>query len=135
MLMATSAGALVNFLCNLFLIPRFAENGAAIATVMAEVVVATVSFINATRYFDMQMIFQPYYQYWLATVPIPIITMLLRFLSIHYVIRVGMTIILSCGCYFGILLLLKNEYLHTVIGIVLRKLGLKQDIVEKRKQQ
>lgn len=39
------AGAIVDFVLNLFLIPRYASSGAAFATVMAEVMVVIVQFI------------------------------------------------------------------------------------------
>ena len=39
------AGAIVDFVLNLFLIPRYASSGAAFATVMAELIVVIVQFI------------------------------------------------------------------------------------------
>lgn len=119
MLIATSVGAMINFIFNLCLIPRFAEQGAAIATVLAETVVAVISYSNASRFFEMRKFFSRYYQYWIAAVPIPLIAIIFKQLPIHYVIRMIMTIIFSCICYFGILFFIKNEYFLAVVKKVI----------------
>lgn len=127
MFIATSIGAAVNFACNSILIPEYAENGAAIATVFAETVVAVVSFINASHFFEMKKFFRKYYQYWLAAIPIPVIAVMLRKLPIHYALRMGAVIVISALCYFTVLLLLKNEYLISAISGLLSKFKIKRD--------
>ena len=102
--------------------PRFAENGAAVATVIAETVVAFVSFFNASKFFDMRGIFRYYYQYWIAALPIPLIAVLGRKIHVHYVLRMGIVIILSIGCYFLALFLIKNPYFVEALRSAIRKL-------------
>lgn len=126
-LCATMSGAVTNFIGNLLLIPRFAENGAAIATVVTETIIAIISFACARKSFDMRQIFKNYYQYWLAAVPIPLIAMLAKMLPIHYVIRMFAVITLSVACYFLILLLLKNDCLLEAFQAVRNKLMRKRD--------
>ena len=126
-LCATMSGAVTNFSCNLFLIPRFAENGAAIATVAAEMVVTIVCFACVRKFFDMRQIFNKYYQYWLAAIPIPLITILAKTLPVHYVIRMFIVMVLSAGCYFLLLLVLKNDYLLETFQTVRNNLMEKQD--------
>lgn len=109
-LMSTSVGAVSNFLCNLLLIPRWAENGAAVGTVVAESAVAIVCFLNVKRYFDVSKIFCSYYQYWLAVLPIPLIAVLFRQFSIPSFLRICFVILLSCFAYFAALYLQKNVY-------------------------
>ena len=126
-LLSTSVGAMTNLICNALLIPRFSENGAALATVLAETAVAIVCLLNAKRYFDMGQVFKHYYQYWVSASPIPLITMLAKMLPVHYVIRMLIVMVLSAGCYFLFLFVLKNDYLLEAFGAVRNKLVGKRD--------
>lgn len=117
-LISTLTGAVTNFTCNLLLIPRFAENGAAVATVVAETCVAGVCFFNAARYFPMAEIFRGHWQYWLAALPILPIGALLRGCLTNDIVRVATTVALSAGCYFAALACLKNEYFMEALGKV-----------------
>lgn len=114
-LVSTMTGAVTNFACNSFLIPRFAENGAAIGTVVAETAVAMICLINANMFFDMRKVFRCFWQYWVAAAPIPVFALVLRTLSLHYVITMILIIFFSACSYFGILLILKNSYLMDII--------------------
>lgn len=114
-LCSTLAGAITNFACNSILIPRYAENGAAAATVLAETAVAVVCFINVRKYFDMKVVFRSAWQYWVAAVPIPLIAVWIKGWSVHYVIEIFFIIMLSVMCYGMILLCLKNRYLLEVV--------------------
>ena len=120
-LLSTCTGAVTNFIFNLLLIPRFAENGAAAATVLAESSVAVVCFFNMRRFFSAKKIFREYYQYWIAALPIPIVAWIFRLLPIHDLLRMGGVIAVSILSYFGGLYLLKNPYLLEVLNIVSKK--------------
>ncbi len=108
---ATVVGAITNFICNMVFIPRLAECGAAIGTVVAEVCVAMVSFYNASRFFNMKRIFRVYFQYWLAALPIPLIAWLAGHVFEYDFMYVTLVILASIPAYFGVLYLLKNEFL------------------------
>lgn len=126
MLLATSLGAITNLISNAILIPRFAENGAAIATVLAETVVATVSYCNASRFFCMKQFFKKYCQYWVAAAPIPLIAYVIKILPIYYMFQILLIIFLSCGNYFFILWKMKNQYMIEVMETVRDKLKSKE---------
>lgn len=119
-LISTCLGAITNLICNAVLIPRYAENGAAIATVLAETVVAFVSYHNASRFFDMRRFFKCYYQYWLAALPIPLIALLFRHMVQNSILRIIITVVVSASIYFLSLIKQRNEY---VIQICQRMLG------------
>lgn len=57
---ATAVGAIVNFLLNMLFIPEQAENGAAIATVVAETSVTVMMFIFGRKYINIKK-FTPHY--------------------------------------------------------------------------
>ena len=65
---ATSIGAIINFILNLCLIPQLAQNGASIATVIAEIVV-TISMIFIGRlYIPIKWINKNYLHYLISTI-------------------------------------------------------------------
>ena len=110
-LRSTLTGAITNFTFNMLLIPRFAENGAAVATVLAETAVTVICFWNIGKFYDQKTIFSKYYQYWIAAVPIPVILLLVRCIPVHYVAKICFAIPTAACCYFIILWLLRNPYL------------------------
>lgn len=121
-LISTTVGALVNLVCNALLIPRFAENGAAVATVIAEGMVALVCFLNIRRYVNIRQIFGAYWQYWVAMLPTLLFDWLLRLLPMHYVMRMLALMALSAGSYFAVLYLLKNPFFSEALSILKRKI-------------
>lgn len=121
-LISTTVGAALNFLFNLVLIPRYAENGAAVATVISEAGVFAVSLYNASCFFDMKYNFRKYYQYWIAAMPIPLIAVIVAQWEFSSVTRMAIVITTSVVLYFAILLVLKNEYLQQVFLILTGKM-------------
>lgn len=109
-LVSTSVGAVINFILNSFLIPRYAENGAAVATVVAELSVAIVCLMNVCRFFDMRQAFRFVWHYWIAAAVIPVVVSLIKMIDVFYAVRLALAIPLSVMLYFLILLLLKNQY-------------------------
>lgn len=121
-LLSTCVGAVVNVICNSIFIPRFAENGAAIGTVVAETAVAVVCLLNASRLLDLKSIFKGYYQYWIAALPIFFIAFLIKRLELNYVIEMIAIMGMSGLCYAGILYAFKNEYLIYAVEVILKKM-------------
>lgn len=126
-LVSTLLGAVTNMIFNLLLIPHYSENGAAIATVFAEMVVAIVCYLNARHFFEMRKIFRKYYQYWLAAIPILVITKLVEMTIINYIFRMIIIVSLSFGSYFSVLIILRNDYLLEAFRILENKVGKKSD--------
>ena len=118
---STCVGACINLTCNAILIPRYAENGAAIGTVFAETAVTAVCFYNAGKFYDIREIFRHIWQYVLAALPIPLIAWLAqRFLSGSLWVCF-MVIPLSGAAYSAGLLFLHNPYCVEIVRIYFRK--------------
>lgn len=114
-LISTTAGAVANFISNSFLIPRWAENGAAVGTVIAETIVAIICFCNAKRFLDLRTIFKETYQYWVsAVVMIPVIYAI-RSLDLNVVLKIFLPVPAAAAVYFTILLVLGNPYLKLLL--------------------
>lgn len=123
LLSATLSAALTNLIMNSILIPRYAENGAAIATVFAELVAAIISYINAKRIIGIDGAFNNYLQYILAALPIIIYRTLAGLLFDSYALIVLFTVCISVLSYGFILKKLKNDYYLEARDIFLAKLG------------
>lgn len=121
-LVSTSVGAVTNLSLNSVLIPRYAENGAAVATVIAELAVAIVCLINVQRFFDMKEVFRFIWHYWFAAAVIPVVVSLIKLMDVPYVIHIILAIPVSVMLYFFILLLLKNLYAKEAFQMVSKKL-------------
>ena len=67
-IMSTLVGAIVNFTLNLVLIPQYAQNGAAIATVIAESCVTITMIILGVKYLPFKLLNRKYIFYLLGIV-------------------------------------------------------------------
>jgi O-antigen/teichoic acid export membrane protein len=122
-LISTCIGAITNFTLNMLFIPKYSYIGASIATVVAELIVAIVCFINAKQTFDITGIFSGYYQYWIAAVPIIIIIKIIQWLDLGDIKTVLFGVVLSVGIYFMLLALMKNIYVYEMMEIVNQKIA------------
>lgn len=65
---STALGAIVNFILNLWLIPIFAQDGASIATVIAEIVVTISMIFIGCKYIPIKWINKNYLHYLMGTI-------------------------------------------------------------------
>lgn len=126
-LQSTITGAITNFIFNMLLIPKFAENGAAMATVLAEASVSAVCLWNIGKFFDRKEIFSKYIHYWIAALPIPAVVLLTNYLPVHYALRMCISIPISVVCYFAVLLLLCNPFVLEIKNNLLTKIRIKEN--------
>lgn len=113
-LRSTCAGAITNFICNMLLVPELSEDGAAVATVIAETVVTVICYVNVRKYLKLSSIFKGYHQYWLAAIPILFIGYGTTKFMEHGALRICVVTITSSCCYFAVLFIQKNQYVLEV---------------------
>ena len=99
-IISSSVAAVTNFVCNAILIPYFAENGAAVATVIAEGTSAMVCYIYLRKVFNVNTIFENYYQYWIAACPILLVGILSERYLNSSILKVFVIIYVSIVLYF-----------------------------------
>lgn len=109
-LASTSVGAITNFILNSILIPRYAENGAAVATVIAEMAVAIVCLKNVWKYFDMKNVLRSLWQYAVAAMVIPVVALLTKLMNVPYFFHIILVIPLSALGYAFFLRVMNNSY-------------------------
>lgn len=117
-------GGIINFILNLILIPNYYSIGAAIASVMGEIVINILNFVYLykNRLYNIKNILKMSYKYLFSGSIMLIITKIIsynfaeNFINLFIVIGIGVVI------YFGILVILKDEMVFDGIKIVKKKL-------------
>ena len=104
-------GAIINFILNCILISNFKSIGAAIASVIAEAIITIIQFVLAKDYISFKRILKESYKYILSgAIMLISLSVLMPDLppSIINTLKIALT---GTSIYFGILLLLKDEFL------------------------
>ncbi len=118
----TGIAAATNMIVNFFLIQSFSYNGAAWATVMAELVEFVMILWIANKFLSLKGMFDTIWQYVVASIGLIVVCLAIRFLQMPHIASIMMSVVGSAGCYFIILSLLKNEYVLYAANFVKSKL-------------
>lgn len=105
---SVAAGAIFAFILNLILIPYFAHIGAAIATLISELVVLIAQIILISKEYRILMPFKTISKYFIATLILAILIILIKFGTKQYWLRLFIAVPTGVFLYFGVLLLLKE---------------------------
>ncbi|MBR1798213.1 MAG: flippase [Clostridiales bacterium] len=103
------AGAAVNIIGNAILIPLYAEIGAAAASVISEVLVATVYIILGSRYFRLTVSPKEILKALIGAVVMGAVVLLTAQISDNLYIRLAAQILIGVVTYFGLLLVTKES--------------------------
>lgn len=101
-LTSTLTGAMVNLILNSILIPRFAENGAALASVIAEFSVMLICFCYVKKELGNLNILKKYLRQLLKAISVFICTLLSCIIIDNVIFRLFITTIISILIYFTI---------------------------------
>ena len=115
-------GAIINLILNFILIPRYLSVGAAIATVMAEFLVAATQFFMIRREFEIKDIIKMSINYLIAGIVMLVVdSILTRFVlvDIRRLIKVIIQVMSGIIVYFGILFILNDNYTKYIFGRVI----------------
>ena len=119
-------GAVVNFISNYFLIPKYGACGAAAGTVIAETVVTLSQIIFVRKQLDIKTIILSSWQYFLASVIMFPIIYVVGCRIDSNMLSIFIQVILGGIIYVGVLLLLKNkfilEYINLLKKIIFKKM-------------
>ncbi len=113
-IISTLSGAVLNLILNFLLIPRFRQDGAAIATVAAEMTVTLMQIIIARKYIPVSAISWKYANYYIGTLIMSAACIGLTALDMNNVLNI--IIIPVCGALvYGVWLILRKDRLMTEI--------------------
>lgn len=101
-LKSTCIGAIVNLIANSVLIPRYAENGAAVATVLAEFVVMSICLYHAQKQLDIKdMKYKYIKRFGISLLLIPIIV-IVKLIVANIILRIVIAIGACALAYFAL---------------------------------
>lgn len=124
MIISVAIGAVVNILCNMFMIPLYAEFGAAIASVFSEIVVMCIYVYLGKKYYKLFSIKHSIYKIIVSTIIIAALLTLLNYLSINVIVKIILEIVISITFYFCSLFFLHEESATEVLGSILKKINI-----------
>lgn len=125
-LISSVVAVVTNFFSNLFFIPLYSHNGAAIATVLAEAASAIVCFYNLRKIVKLNCIFSSYAHYWIASIPILFIGYIFNMIINDCLLNIIAVVSVSMLSYSFILWHLKNNYFMDAFIIIAEKIKCKQ---------
>jgi peptidoglycan biosynthesis protein MviN/MurJ (putative lipid II flippase) len=114
-LRATVTGAVVNVCANFALIPVLKQDGAAIASVLSEVVVTTILLVHAKKYYVLK-----FSRHYILSLVMALLVMLAVVFGMERLLGKSpwmvLLIIVAAGIvYFAVLLLLHNEIVEKLV--------------------
>ena len=115
--MSTVCGALSNLGLNFFLIPMYGGAGAAMTTLIAELVVAGVQMRDSFRTLQAAKlkIGKDLVRAVIGCVGVVATCMCVRMLNLHYLLDMMVAVVASVAVYLVIQILLKNELLMPLL--------------------
>ena len=120
-------GGLVNIVINAIFIPSLGATGAAIGSVIGEIVIMTTEFayINKERHFSVKRVFATSKKYMIAGICMFIFLKIVQKNMDKSVFCLLISIVFGGICYFLVLLIEKEEIVMYAISTILRKVKVK----------
>lgn len=120
---AVVMGAVSNVCINAVLIPLYGKEGAAVATVISEMLVFITSCVIGRSVFQVKRILEQSLQSFAASFTIVGVYYLITEIFTGDLLVIALTIIGSVVTYFGVLLLFRNEFVLLGIRVIKDKIG------------
>lgn len=110
-------GAVVNLILNVLLIPFFWSIGAAIATIIGEIVVTVIMGIYIFKDINLFKLLLSCWKYFLASTVMFCVCFYLSFLLEKGIFNMFLIVFIGCIIYFGLLIILNEKYVQYGIKI------------------
>ena len=117
-------GAVVNLTLNIILIPRFLSIGAAIATVVAETSVTSVQIYYIKNKFNIIEILKMSLKYFIVAIFMACLLIIANKILLYkfsVIIRMILDVVLGAITYFGLLILLNDQFTKKIILKVIKE--------------
>lgn len=122
-LKATVCGAITNFILNVILIPKFKHYGAAMASVIAEIVVTVILIKNTKKVFKLDIKLNFYISIFISSVVMGIVVYMINVYISNFYIALILSIIIGVIIYILGLILQKNDFINFIINKIKQKEG------------
>lgn len=121
MVVSVSVGAIVNVICNIFFIQLYQELGAAIASVISEIVVAIIYICFGKKYFKLHLKWWSLISVVIASTTMAVGLYFSDFIPINIYLKLILQIICAVILYFAILLVLHENIVYTTCRNIMKK--------------
>lgn len=119
-------GAIVNFLCNLILIPQYASVGAAISSVVAETVITISQLFLIRKELSASRILKQSIKYLVAGITMHVVLLLANHFLAVSILNCCILIVIGVIVYFVMLLLLRDQFFFAYAKKLITKIRAKQ---------
>lgn len=116
---ATAMGALTNVILNIFMIPLYKHNGAAISTLCAEAIVTISMICMAKEFFSFKKIYRPFLNYLIASIIMFVALLYIPKITTNDIVNLLFIFCLGVVIYILLLCLFKDDFW----GILLNELN------------
>lgn len=114
----TIAGAVINICLNAILIPLFAQNGAAIASVISETVVTILAMFFSSKYIKIYLEKRFVISVVVSSIGLLITVSIIQVLINNSVIKLLLSIILGGAVYLGLSICSKNPVISELLALI-----------------
>lgn len=118
LLYSTICGAILNVVLNSILIPTYAEKGAAIASVISEVVVLLYQYIEARKYITLYKNIRDYISIFVGSILLILIEIIIKQYVDNIYLNILVSIILGGVVYFISFFLQRNTILDEILEML-----------------
>lgn len=120
-LKSTVISAIINIVLNFILIPIWAENAAALTTLIAEAVAFIVQWYKGRKYVHLTDMWKTYLKICLGCLMIVVVFIAFQPLRYHMILYTLVVIVASVISYGAVEIILKNEAVYGVLDVVRKK--------------
>mgnify|MGYP002568070300 CR=1 FL=1 len=118
---ASITSAVVNVILNFILIPIFSLNGAAVTTLISEIVVVAMNFFFAKKIVNISFLFDGLKSLIFSNIVVVLICLLVDYYIANVCWCIGVSLVLCFIVYFLLLFLFKDKVAYPIMHNILRK--------------
>ncbi len=120
-IMITSIAAVFNLFSNYILIPILQQNGASLATIIAEGIEFVLIIVVVSKSISVKYLFQGIWKYLLASLCMVMMVILICQLINNMIVQLGISVMVGIFVYFGLLYLLKCDLVLLISQKIIKR--------------
>jgi len=118
---SVAAGATCSFFLNILLIPKYFHVGAAIATLISEIVVLIIQILLVKKEYRSLVPKNIIFKYLISTLALAIFIIIVKYQISDHLTMLVVIVPIGALLYFGVLLLLKEKFVIEIYNILKRR--------------
>ena len=127
---ASFAASVLNIIMNLLLIPAFAQNGAAIASIASELVTNLIQFLYVKKIIGYRLSARPLFIGIISSVCMALIGIISLVIINNRILKLIITIILCGLVYLFLNVIFKNKIIYEMLNLIINKVGRRKNAEE-----